>query len=559
MTSSVHTLALVTRSRKPEVTPLSSSSSISHQNKNHRRRLLNNINGSTWIESAPLFSGLGTHFVTIFVGTPPQRRTVIVDTGSHLTAFPCKGCQCGDHMNPFYNPLKSSTSVIPICPGFKNCPIIQSYSEGSSWNGYKVQDTVQIGNSNLENTTLSSHKTIPFSFGCQVSETGMFRSQHVDGIMGLSSDHDTLPYQLFENGVTNSPSFAMCFNLNGGFISFGGMDKYLLSSDTEHKMGYLKLVRSSGFYTVRLLDVRMRSTSSGIRLDGAQSSTGVSLGHPTSYYNSGRGCIIDSGTTDTYLPKAVTSKFNSLFLSITGFKYTTDMIDLTEAQLKKMPTFIFQIESELRGSNGGLLINSLIVPYVDVVMTPESYVEKVDTRIVNGKQVNSYIFRIFLTENGGTVLGSNFMNNHYLLFDSHHERIGIIPSTCTYVNLTAAPIVDARKGGNLFNSNSIQSKETLNNIQISSDHSVPSNMNINHDSIFTSKNNVSNDMLMKSQVVSIGGTLRLYDGLDGFNAHSLHLLMIVFVSGWVLMIFLLVLLRQRKSRVTSSSNSTISV
>ena len=33
------------------------------------------------IETLPLFPGLGTHYVDIYVGTPPQRQSVIVDTG----------------------------------------------------------------------------------------------------------------------------------------------------------------------------------------------------------------------------------------------------------------------------------------------------------------------------------------------------------------------------------------------------------------------------------------------------------------------------------------------
>jgi len=40
--------------------------------------------------TAPLFQGMGTHYADVWVGTPPQRKSVIVDTGSHYTAFPCK-------------------------------------------------------------------------------------------------------------------------------------------------------------------------------------------------------------------------------------------------------------------------------------------------------------------------------------------------------------------------------------------------------------------------------------------------------------------------------------
>lgn len=34
---------------------------------------------------------IGYYYVNIFVGSPPQKQTVIVDTGSSLTAIPCSG------------------------------------------------------------------------------------------------------------------------------------------------------------------------------------------------------------------------------------------------------------------------------------------------------------------------------------------------------------------------------------------------------------------------------------------------------------------------------------
>jgi hypothetical protein len=58
-----------------------------------RRRLAN--------MTAPLFEGIGTHYSFIWVGTPPQRVSVIMDTGSHHTAFPCVGCNCGQRVSLF--------------------------------------------------------------------------------------------------------------------------------------------------------------------------------------------------------------------------------------------------------------------------------------------------------------------------------------------------------------------------------------------------------------------------------------------------------------------------
>lgn len=60
------------------------------------------------------------------------------------------------------------------------------------------------------------NNSINFSFGCQDRETGLFLTQHVDGIMGLSAVEDTLPHQLMLQKVTSTKMFALCFSLGGG-------------------------------------------------------------------------------------------------------------------------------------------------------------------------------------------------------------------------------------------------------------------------------------------------------------------------------------------------------
>jgi hypothetical protein len=53
-------------------------------------------------------------------------------------------------MDPYFDPTKSSTSAVKDC-GSKNggndkkCFFRQSYSEGSSWNAFKVKDKVWMG------------------------------------------------------------------------------------------------------------------------------------------------------------------------------------------------------------------------------------------------------------------------------------------------------------------------------------------------------------------------------------------------------------------------------
>ena len=63
------------------------------------------------------------YYSFIEVGSPPQEVTVVLDTGSTLTAFPCKNCdECGKHMHPRFDPEESSTSKMYHCS--TGCPRI---------------------------------------------------------------------------------------------------------------------------------------------------------------------------------------------------------------------------------------------------------------------------------------------------------------------------------------------------------------------------------------------------------------------------------------------------
>ena len=99
--------------------------------------------------TVPLHAHEYTHHVYIHVGSPnPQRQTLILDTGSRYTAFPCEPfCQqCGNHHSQKFNTTKSTTlktNEPPNCafPKVKkdistqeeSCVFRQSYLEGSSW------------------------------------------------------------------------------------------------------------------------------------------------------------------------------------------------------------------------------------------------------------------------------------------------------------------------------------------------------------------------------------------------------------------------------------------
>lgn len=347
----------------------------------------------------PLYQGYGTHFSYVYVGTPPQRQSVIVDTGSHYTAFPCTGCaQCGAHTDKYWDLKNSTTARVSKC-GKDPCSFGQSYSEGSSWKAFKVHDKFWVGGLTTSQVAHGEEHSIDFMFGCQTSETGLFRTQLADGIMGMAMASDTLPYQLVEQKVASANVFAMCFRYGGGIMTIGGVDQRIHS---RSGIFYAGIRTQEGWFTVTLMDVQ---------LINQQSKTKTSVGMDQSKYNSGKGPIVDSGTTDTYLPSSIAGNFKTLFKQISGVTFSNANIRLTEMDLVKMPDIVFV----LKGEDGTTF---------DVVMPWTNYIDKVG----EGK----FAFRIYLTEGSGAVLGANFMNGYNVIFDHDRKRVGFAKSDCKY-------------------------------------------------------------------------------------------------------------------------------
>ena len=105
------------------------------------------------------YVNLGYYYTYLSLGTPPQKFSVIVDTGSSLTVVPCKGCRnCGNHMDPKWDYAASSTSRVlscsdpecfvggrGSCSSGTSCPFSVHYTEGSSLSGSTVADEACVG------------------------------------------------------------------------------------------------------------------------------------------------------------------------------------------------------------------------------------------------------------------------------------------------------------------------------------------------------------------------------------------------------------------------------
>lgn len=244
-----------------------------------------------------LYQGYGTHYVDLWLGSPdPQRQTVIVDTGSGVTAFPCEECKgCGDsyHTDNYYHESKSKSFRPLGCDecfrgycasmgGAKKCRISMSYAEGSSWSAYEAMDLCYAGGPhdqalsvggpqvNMEDVTVdhidpvdASQFAFEMAFGCQVSITGLFITQLADGIMGMENEKTAFWKQMHTKNAIPRPEFSLCFSRSdeadrdgtaAGAMTLGGVDLRLHSSP----MVFAKNQKSSGFYAVHLKAVYLR-------------------------------------------------------------------------------------------------------------------------------------------------------------------------------------------------------------------------------------------------------------------------------------------------------------
>ncbi|CAN0020703.1 unnamed protein product, partial [Heterosigma akashiwo] len=352
----------------------------------------------------------------------PQRVSVVVDTGSHFTAFPCKGCLgCGSV--PYFNLSSSSTGHQLGCDECQStrscasgkCQFNQSYYEGSTLfpthmlvagmhAAYQVIDRFYTGVEVFaEIPAANADLAIDFLFGCHSSVVdGWFTPQLADGIMGMSMSHFSLVGALHKAGAIAHNNFALCFNEEGGVMSLGGVDTRLHDSPMQFVP---LLTQNTGWFTVSLKEIHVG---------------GEKLNVDASNYNSGKGTIVDSGATGTYLNNRVDNEFRAKWHAAAVqnlgnsapiyYHYymqilTGKSMALTAAQVAALPSITYIFE------NG-----------VEVVVRPESYMEKTGT--------NKYTLGIHLDERSGNVLGANFMDRRDVFFDEENGRVGFAESSC---------------------------------------------------------------------------------------------------------------------------------
>lgn len=319
----------------------------------------------------------------------------------------------------------------------------QGYTEGSSWEAIQVKDQFYCGGTDvLDSVSPTDQKyAIEFMFGCQVSMTGLFITQLADGIMGMSAHPATLPKKLYDAGKIENNMFAMCYRrelgtskrgVSAGSMTIGGVSNNL---DTSPFV-FAKNMAKVGWFTVYVKNIYIRS-------GGGQSARSLDPTHQTikvrinaNTLNSGKGVIVDSGTTDTYLNKRVAADFTKAWKKATGQAYSHVPMSLTPEQLRSLPTILIQCQAFSHDIDPTIEDYDSIPGYagsLDPSSPRDLLIAIPATSYMDYSPITQrYMSRLYFTESVGGVLGSNTMQGHNVLFDWQNGRIGFAESSCTY-------------------------------------------------------------------------------------------------------------------------------
>lgn len=257
-------------------------------------------------------SSLGYYYLEAYVGTPPQKKSLIIDTGSHLTIFPCGGCtKCRNHIYKVFNTTASRTfkDIDPEKTYFgwqcadksvkHVCKFEQGYTEGSDYSGYFGIDNFLFENELNDGEKTKNHRHI---FGCAMKETGEFYTQEADGIIGIGVAQTTrtinpptiLDIELMEKRI-DKQTFAICIAKNGGEFSLGDWNSALHLPSSKARTLDCEGLKWTEQFNVHISDIQVGNKSIDYDFEGLNKNGGKAF--------------LDTGTTFVYFSPELFGKF----------------------------------------------------------------------------------------------------------------------------------------------------------------------------------------------------------------------------------------------------------
>ncbi|KAK7269058.1 hypothetical protein RIF29_21773 [Crotalaria pallida] len=369
----------------------------------------------------PTASGL--YFTKLGIGSPPKDYYVQVDTGSDILWVNCVDCmRCPKKSSigvelALYDPKASKTSALiycdqefctntydgplPECKSDTPCPYSISYGDGSATKGNYVKDFLTFNRVDGNLHTAPQNSSIIFGCGSVQSGTlGSSTQEALDGILGFGQANSSVLSQLAASGKVKK-IFSHCLdNIRGGGI-------FAIGEVVDPKVKTTPLVPKMPHYNVNLKDIEV---------------DGDVLQLPTDIFDSGngKGTIIDSGTTLSYLPTMVYDQIMRKLLAqqpglklylveeqFTCFQYTGNVDS-------GFPVVKFHFEDSL----------TLKVYPHDYLFT---YNEKADMWCIGWQK------SVAQTKDGNdmTLLGDLVLSNKLVIYDLENMAIGWTDYNCS--------------------------------------------------------------------------------------------------------------------------------
>ncbi|KAM3258948.1 hypothetical protein ACQJBY_050612 [Aegilops geniculata] len=352
----------------------------------------------------------GEYLVDLAVGTPPVEYTAIVDTGSDLMWTQCAPCMlCSDQPTPFFQPNRSATyrlvpcgsprcAALPYPSCFHGVCVYQYYyGDYASSAGVLAQEAFTFGAAN------STKVRVPgVAFGCGNVNAGNLANG--SGMVGLGRGPLSLVSQLGPSKFSYClTSFLTPAPSRLSFGAFATLDSTNTSDGAP--------VQSTPFVLNPALPSMYFLSLQGISLGDTRLRVDP-LAFAINDDGTG-GCMIDSGTSITYLYQDAYEALRRELLSVVPLRSVNDTaIGLDTCFPWPPPPSVTVTMPDL----------VLHFDRANMTVPPENYM-LIDS-------ATGFLCLAMVSSGDGTIIGNYQQQNLHVLYDIANSLLSFVPAPC---------------------------------------------------------------------------------------------------------------------------------